>query len=95
MLEFRFSKVKVVSLARKFLTLSGPGSLVLLTAETEKGDDDGEKRHWSRLKLEMHTNPLHKRRIILCGAQQTMCQTAGKLTRLVFQCVSSKTSIVF
>lgn len=51
MLEFRFSKVKVVSLARKSLILSGPSSLVLLAAEIEKDDDDGHKRHWSKLKL--------------------------------------------
>lgn len=36
MLEFRLPRVMVVSLARKFMTLTGPSSLVLFTAETGK-----------------------------------------------------------
>lgn len=42
MLEFRLSKVKAVSLAGRFMTLTGPSSLVLLTTELQRRG--GEKR---------------------------------------------------
>lgn len=47
----------MVSLARKFLTFTGPSSLVLLTAEIQK---ERVKKLKRRMKFEMRNNPLHK-----------------------------------
>lgn len=86
MLEFRLLRVMVVSLARKVMTWTGPSSLVLLTADTARNSQQLEN---AKMKVERKK---HKCCIILWRCLKL--KGTANPTWLVFQNVSSETSIV-
>lgn len=55
MLVFRFPKVTDVSLARRFMALTGPSSLVLFTTETVFSDGKKTKGYESQLTICLNT----------------------------------------
>lgn len=55
MLAFRSPKVMEVSLARRFMTLTGPSSLLLFTAETVFSDRKRTKGYESQLTICLNT----------------------------------------